>query len=126
MRAYGPVNLSTLFFLIALNLALFVITLFRPETIYLLGLSPSLVTQQPWTIISNMFVHAGLSHILFNMISLFFLGGFLLRAVGERRFLAVYFIGDWQATCCSSFWLIRIQSESELQEPSMRWPEHWP
>ena len=93
MRAYGPVNLSTLFFLIALNLALFIITLFRPETVYLLGLSPALVAQQPWTVLSSMFVHAGLSHILFNMISLFFLGGFLLRAVGEKSFLTVYFIG---------------------------------
>jgi len=93
MRAYGPVNLNTLLFLIALNVALFLITLLRPEAIYLLGLSPATVAEKPYTIISNMFIHAGFSHILFNMVSLFFLGGFLLRAVGEKGFLAVYFIG---------------------------------
>jgi membrane associated rhomboid family serine protease len=40
-----------------------------------------------------MFVHAGLTHILFNMISLYFLGSFVIRAVGDRSFLAVYFLG---------------------------------
>lgn len=93
MRTYGPVNLNALWFLMGLNVSLFFVTLLRPETIYFLGLTPALLSEQPWTIISNMFVHAGLSHILFNMISLYFLGSFLLRVVGERSFLAVFFLG---------------------------------
>ena len=93
MRTYGPVNLNVLWFLIGLSVSLFFVTLLRPETIYFLGLTPALLSEQPWTIISNMFVHGGLSHILFNMISLYFLGSFLLRAVGERSFLAVFFLG---------------------------------
>jgi len=40
-----------------------------------------------------MFVHGGFWHILVNMISLYFLGSFLFRAVGERSFLAVFFLG---------------------------------
>jgi membrane associated rhomboid family serine protease len=40
-----------------------------------------------------MFVHGSFGHILFNMISLYFLGSFLLRAAGERSFLAVFFLG---------------------------------
>jgi membrane associated rhomboid family serine protease len=40
-----------------------------------------------------MFVHGGFTHILFNMISLYFLGSFFLRAAGERSFLAVFFLG---------------------------------
>jgi len=93
MRTYGPVNLNPLWFLIGLSVSLFFVTLLRPETIYFLGLTPALLSEQPWTIISNMFVHGGLSHILFNMISLYFLGSFLLRAVGERSLLAVFFLG---------------------------------
>jgi len=96
MRAYGPVNLNTLFFLIALNLALFVITLFRPETmISTFGLDTARVSQHPWTIITSMFIHDPTfwPHVLFNMISLYFLGGFVIRVVGERGFLAAYFIG---------------------------------
>ena len=32
-------------------------------------------------------------HILFNMFALFFLGSYVLRLVGEARFLIVYFLG---------------------------------
>ncbi len=96
MRAYGPVNLHPLLFLIALNVALFVITLFRPETMTTtFGLDTAQVSQRPWTILSSMFIHDPIlwTHILFNMISLYFLGSFVIRVLGENRFLAVYFIG---------------------------------
>jgi membrane associated rhomboid family serine protease len=93
MRTYRSVSLNALWFLIALNVVIFVITLIRPETIYFLGLTPAYLSQQPWTIVSSIFVHAGFLHILVNMISLYFLGSFLLRAAGERTFLAVFFLG---------------------------------
>jgi membrane associated rhomboid family serine protease len=93
MRTYRAVNLNALWSLIALNVLIFIITLLRPETIYFLGLTPALLSQQPWTIISAMFVHASIWHILFNMISLYFLGSFFLRAAGEKSFLAVFFLG---------------------------------
>jgi len=94
MRTYRAVNLNVLWFLIALNVVIFIITLVRPEeTIYFLGLTPALLSQHPWTIISSMFVHGSIFHILFNMIALYFLGSFFIRAVGERSFLAVFFLG---------------------------------
>jgi membrane associated rhomboid family serine protease len=94
MRTYRAVNLNVLWFLIALNVLIFVITLLRPEAIIsLLGLTPALLSKQPWTIITSMFVHGGFTHILFNMISLYFLGSFFLQAAGERSFLAVFFLG---------------------------------
>jgi membrane associated rhomboid family serine protease len=42
-----------------------------------------------------MFIHHPriFTHILFNMISLYFLGSFLIRATGEKSFLAVFFLG---------------------------------
>jgi membrane associated rhomboid family serine protease len=94
MRTYRTVNLNVLWFIIAVNVGIFIITLIRPEeTIYFLGLTPSLLSQQPWTIISSMFVHGSIWHILFNMISLYFLGSFFIRAAGERNFLTVFFLG---------------------------------
>jgi membrane associated rhomboid family serine protease len=94
MRSYRAVNLNVLWFLIALNVLIFIITLVRPvEVIGLLGLTPALLPQQPWTMVTSMFVHGGFAHIFFNMVSLYFLGSFFLRAAGERNFLAVYFIG---------------------------------
>jgi membrane associated rhomboid family serine protease len=40
-----------------------------------------------------MFVHGGFLHIIFNMIALYFLGSFLIRVMGEKYFLAVFFLG---------------------------------
>jgi membrane associated rhomboid family serine protease len=101
MRTYRAVNLNVLWFIIALNVLIFIIELAvggYPITVdnpvvRLLGLTPMLLSQQPWTIITAVFVHGGFSHILFNMISLYFLGSFFLRAAGERSFLAVFFLG---------------------------------
>jgi len=94
MRTYRAVSLNVLWFLVALNVLIFIITLLRPQSVInLLGLTPGLLSQQPWTIVTSMFVHGGFAHILFNMISLYFLGSFLIRAAGEKSFLAIFFLG---------------------------------
>lgn len=86
-------SMNAILFLVALNILVFFFQLIRPELTYFLGLTPALVLQQPWTLVTNMFAHASFNHILFNMISLYFLGSFLLRLVGEANFMKVYFIG---------------------------------
>jgi membrane associated rhomboid family serine protease len=58
-----------------------------------LALNPSLVLTYPWTIITSMFVHGGLGHLVANMISLIFIGGFVERLLGKKRFLWLYFLG---------------------------------
>jgi membrane associated rhomboid family serine protease len=93
MRTYRAFSLNAVWFLIAVNFLVFIFTLVRPEAIYFLGLTPAYFLQQPWTIITNLFVHASIGHLVVNMISLYFLGSFVLRLVGEKRFLVVYFLG---------------------------------
>ena len=100
MRTYRSANLNVLWFLIALNVIIYIIELVIGgdpinEVVRFLGLKPVLLSQKPWTIISSMFVHDPRSfmHILFNMIGLYFLGSFFIRAAGERSFLAVFFLG---------------------------------
>lgn len=45
--------------------------------------------------ITSMFVHSTSSytHILFNMLALYFFGSYLIQTIGERAMLAIYFIG---------------------------------
>ncbi|MBE0431746.1 MAG: rhomboid family intramembrane serine protease [Dehalococcoidia bacterium] len=94
MRSYRPVSLGVLWFLIALNVVIFIITLIMPrEVVGALGLTPGELSERPWAMVSSMFVHGSPMHILFNMIALYFLGSFLVRTVGERGFLAVFFLG---------------------------------
>jgi membrane associated rhomboid family serine protease len=48
---------------------------------------------KPWTIVTNLFVHADIWHLVFNMLTFYFFGTFLLRLVGIRTFLIIYFFG---------------------------------
>lgn len=47
---------------------------------------------QPFQIISHMFAHADLTHLLFNMLSLYFLGPMVEMALGPKRFFGLYMI----------------------------------
>lgn len=78
--------------LIAANAAVFVLTYLSPMTGRLLAFIPQLVLYMPWTPITYMFVHAGLAHIFFNMLALFFFGPPVEHRLGARRFLWLYFL----------------------------------
>jgi len=98
--------------LIALNVGIFVIEIaiggypiiknneVVNEVARFLGLNTALLQAHPFTIISSIFVHGSFTHILFNMISLYFLGSFLIRAAGERSFLAIFFLGGLAGNLC--------------------------
>ncbi|MBS3088683.1 rhomboid family intramembrane serine protease [Candidatus Pacearchaeota archaeon] len=45
-----------------------------------------------WTILTHMFVHGGIAHLLINMFVLFSLGGLSERIIGRKRFLWFYLI----------------------------------
>ena len=45
---------------------------------------------KPYQIVSHMFMHADLGHLAFNMLTLFFLGTWVERVWGMRRFLFFY------------------------------------
>ena len=44
-----------------------------------------------WRIVTSGFIHAGLTHLLFNMLSLWILGSLLEPVAGRARFLLIYF-----------------------------------
>lgn len=43
-----------------------------------------------WRLLSSVFLHSGIAHLGFNMLSLYFLGSFVEESFGRRRFLALY------------------------------------
>ena len=45
-----------------------------------------------WRLVTAGFLHAGFFHLLFNMLSLYILGGLLEPAVGKLRFGLIYFV----------------------------------
>jgi membrane associated rhomboid family serine protease len=53
---------------------------------------PRLILVRPWTIVTYMFLHAGVMHLAFNMLALFFFGPRVEERLGSRSFLTLYFI----------------------------------
>jgi len=92
-RSYQGFNLNPIWTLILINFLLFIATSINQELIFLLGLQPAGFTAKPWTIVTSLFVHAGLWHIFANMMTLYFFGTYLTRLIGENKFLIVYFGG---------------------------------
>ena len=45
-----------------------------------------------WQVITHLFLHGNPSHLLFNMLSLFFIGPVLENRLGTRRFIIFYFV----------------------------------
>ncbi len=100
-KSYRGFNLTPVWLLIAVNFLLFIATLINPRLIFgFLGLQPAAFPDMPWTIVTNLFVHAGIGHIIANMITLYFFGGFLSRLIGGRSFLIVYFVGGIAGNIC--------------------------
>ena len=75
--SFGPGPISTaLKMLIGANVAMFLVTTFVPSVVPYLGLVPSLVLRQfwLWQVVTYMFLHGGIFHILFNMLHLWMFG----------------------------------------------------
>jgi len=75
------------------KLVVFIVTLIVLTLILFLGLMPAGILDKPWTVITSIFLHGSIGHILANMITLYFFGRYLCALVGEKKFLVVYFIG---------------------------------
>ena len=48
---------------------------------------------RPWTVFTYMFVHAGLWHVLWNMLALYFFGRIFLNFYSVRHFVGIYILG---------------------------------
>jgi len=50
---------------------------------------------KPWTLFTHMFMHTGLLHLIFNMLTLYFSCQLLNRYFDDRRLINVYFVGGF-------------------------------
>lgn len=102
MRASFSLTFIFIIVNVVISLSLIVLgisSLFLPspllgEIIPFIALNPKLVfeTGSLWTLLTSMFVHLDLSHLAVNMISLFFIGSFVERIIGRRRYFWLYMI----------------------------------
>jgi len=78
--------------LIAICVAMFLLDLAGFDTYGRFAYSPAIGQIEPWRMLTAAFLHAGLMHIAFNMMALWFTGPFLEQALGRARFLALYLV----------------------------------
>lgn len=85
--------------IIAVNTAVFtavnVLALFGVDTTQWLSLPSSLIelAHRPWTLFTYMFTHYSFFHLLFNMLWLYWFGGFFMTLGNSRQMVVLYLYG---------------------------------
>jgi membrane associated rhomboid family serine protease len=82
---------SVTLWLIAVCVVVFIIQQFTNIT-DALSFTPATALSQPWTFVTAIFLHASITHILFNMLALFFFGIYLERRISKRSFILIFFL----------------------------------
>jgi len=87
--------INPVFIIIGINVAVFIAVNISGTLVYDLALwGPWEYTlEYPWGILTSMFTHYDFTHILFNMLTLYFFGSYLLKMLGTKKFLIIYFGG---------------------------------
>jgi membrane associated rhomboid family serine protease len=91
-------NLNATFLIILINAICFfaftILIYFKPEFIKHIALMPSNIINNFyfWTFFTSMFMHGGFFHLFANMFSLMFIGNFVERLLGKKRFVLIYLL----------------------------------
>ena len=82
------------FIIIAVNAVFYLMTMRFPVLKAYLGLSVygTIKFHYWWQLVTYMFIHGSFTHILFNMLGLFFFGTMVERFLGSGEFLLIYFL----------------------------------
>jgi membrane associated rhomboid family serine protease len=91
--SFGPGPLSpAIKALVIANVVMFLVGMVVPSITQLLGLMPAAVLHgQLWQVVTYMFLHGSIGHILFNMLALWMFGTELERMWGTPYFVRYYF-----------------------------------
>ncbi|WP_423793020.1 rhomboid family intramembrane serine protease [Methanocaldococcus indicus] len=77
-------------YIIGICIVIYILKLFFPQIFIYLAFWPQLFIKYPWQIITSIFVHSTITHLLFNMFVLFIFGLSLERLIGSKRFLFLF------------------------------------
>lgn len=78
--------------LLIANIGAFFLQTMNPYLANAFVFVPAYALVRPWTILTYMFLHGGLMHLLFNMLGLYFFGPQVEAMIGSRRFTWLYFL----------------------------------
>lgn len=73
-----------------------------PQAANYLVFFPPITLRQPWSLLTYMFLHGSGTHLLFNMIALFFFGPRVEVRLGSRSFAFLYFLSGLSGALLSA------------------------
>ncbi|MBE0520772.1 MAG: rhomboid family intramembrane serine protease [Candidatus Methanoperedenaceae archaeon] len=94
--------------ILAVAVISFLLQIIIPVYSFYFALYPVDIFSRPWTLVTHMFLHGGGTHLLFNMLFLYFIGTELERRIGSRQFLTVFMVSGIVAGIGYSLWSIFI------------------
>jgi membrane associated rhomboid family serine protease len=116
-------SISSTYLLIGINLLVFGWLAFQQQSLMMntnqdvlaiiragANLNPLTLGGQPWRIITSMFLHFGIIHLMVNMYALYILGKQLEEAMGIPRFLLLYFFCGISAGIASLLFNVFVPS----------------
>ncbi|MDQ6831241.1 MAG: rhomboid family intramembrane serine protease [Gemmatimonadota bacterium] len=116
--------------LLIANIAVFALQMFVPGLTQQLELIPVLLPSHPWTIVTYMFLHdpTGFTHILFNMIVLYFFGTRVEERLGSKNFILLYLIAGIGGGVLSFLtpYVAIIGASGALMGIMMAYAKYWP
>ncbi len=71
---------------------IFLIQVIYPPITETFLLVSSDIAKRPWILVTSIFLHGDINHLLYNMLALATFGSILEKVIGERKFLLVFFI----------------------------------
>ncbi len=95
-RSYNNPGLGLVAYIMITCFVLYLGVSINKNLLDLFGFIPAQFAREPWTVVTSIFIHApfpNFTHIIFNMLILFFFGNYLIGIVGNKPFLIVYFLG---------------------------------
>jgi hypothetical protein len=95
-RILPAISITNLFIIInvLVFLLIFLFALFGINILNSIALNPSLILQGKslWTLLTSVFTHVLIWHLFVNMVSLMFIGNFVEKIIGRKRFAWFYLI----------------------------------
>ena len=90
--------------LIVINILIFIVSMFANDFLYNLAVNRYLITEGQWyRLITGIFLHANIFHLVFNMYALYIIGMQIESFLGKGKYLAVYLLSGLAGSVLSIF-----------------------
>lgn len=115
--------------LIIANVVVFFVQMTAPEVTNAFSFVPMFAFYRPWTIVTYMFLHGGITHILFNMLALYFFGPDVEVRLGSSRFITLYMLSGISGALLSFLFAYRagvIGASGAIFGVTLAYATFWP